>query len=125
MKLTRTIACAAVFLLMPGLALAEPASSQDHGAASQSKPAQGETGKPHDMKCPMMQDMHGGMKKMDGQTIPQGGGGQHPTTGSGGMNGMGEMKCMQDGTAAKPTPTPEAAPGGQHNHDHPGAGTPQ
>jgi hypothetical protein len=122
MKLTKTIACTAAFLLTPGLAWAELAPSHDHGAGGQSQPAQGETGKPHDMKCPMMQDMHSGMK-MDGQATPHGGG-QHPTTGSGGMKGMDEIKCMHDGAVAKPTSAP-SAPEGQHSHDHSGPGTPQ
>lgn len=83
-----------------------------------------EPGKPHDMKCTMMQDMHGRMK-MNGQTMPQGGGAQHPATGSGGTQGMGEMKCMQGGPVAKPTPAPPSAPEDQHNHDHSGAGAPK
>lgn len=127
MKL-KTIACTAAFLLTPALASAAPA--HDHGATgqsqSQSQPPQAEAAKPQEMKCPMMQGMHGGMK-MDGQTMPHGqGGAQHQATGNGAesMKGMHGMKCMQ-GDAAAAAPAPAPAPEGQHNHDHSGAGKPQ
>lgn len=123
MKLIKTIACTAAFLLTPALASAAP--PHDHGATGKSQPPQAQTAKPKEMKCPMMQGMHGGMK-MDGHTMPNGqGGAQHRATGNGAesMGGMNGMKCMQGDAAAAPAPAP--APDGQHSHDHSGAGTPQ
>lgn len=121
MKLTRTIACAAALLFVPAFAAAAPPQSHEHGTAGQAQPPQGDPAKPQGMQCPMMRDMHGGMKMDDKPTPHSQGGAQPPTTGNGvgSMNRMGEMKCMHDGPAA--TPAPQTTPGEQHNHDHSGA----
>ena len=121
MKLTETIACTAAFLLTPALASAAPA--HDHAATGQSQPAQGETARPEDMKCPMVHGMHGGMK-MDGHAMPPDqGSAQHPSGSDGSMKGMDRMKCVQSDAA--PTPPPASAAEEQHKHDHSGAATPQ
>lgn len=124
MKFTRTIACAAALLFVPAFAAAAPTQSHEHGMAAQAQPSQGQPAKPQGMQCPMMRDMHGGMK-MDGKPAPHGqGGARTPATGNGGGSmSMGEMKCMHGGTAA--TPLPQPAPGEQHSHDHPGTSKPR
>jgi hypothetical protein len=117
MTLTKTIAGAAALFFAPALTSAALAQSHDHGAAGQQ---QHEPAKPQGTPCPMMQDMHGGMK-MDGKAMPHDqSGAQPPATGSGagGMKAMGEMKCMHDGTAGT------AAPQEEHSHDHSAAGRP-
>lgn len=125
MKLTRTIACAAALLFVPAFAAAAPTQSHEHGMADQAEPPQGDPAKPHGMQCPMMRDMHGGMKMDDKPTPHSQGGAQPPATGNGAgsMNRMGEMKCMHDGTPA--TPAPQTTSGEQHSHDHSGASKPR
>lgn len=115
----KTAACAAALLFAPLFASPVVAQARDHGAAGQSQTPQGQSPKPQEVPCPMMQ-RHDGMK-MDGKAMPQGGA-QHPTTGNV-TGGTTETKCMHHGAAATPTPAP--APEEQHNHDHPPTSKPR
>lgn len=118
MKVANVSTVAATLLFTPLFASAM-AQESGHRGSMAPQTSSGDTAKSEEVRCPMMQGMHGGMK-MDGTMIPQGhGGSQHEASGGHAGGEIAGMKCMHHGDGSS-TGT-ALAPEGEHDHDHRGA----